>query len=77
MPMWLRCVLCALLLVAAGGCAFGFLATFEPPGWVALRIGYGAASVICIAGAVVVMARRRSISSRGFPVHSRDPRAVD
>lgn len=38
------------LLGAAGFCVFGFLATYEPPGILELRIGYAAAGALCLLG---------------------------
>jgi hypothetical protein len=50
-PNVMNRIFAALFLLAiVGFCAFGFLATFEPPGFVALRIGYGIATVFCLVG---------------------------
>lgn len=40
------------LMLVAGFCGFGFLATFEPgPNVVAWRIGYGVTGLACLAAA--------------------------
>jgi hypothetical protein len=36
------------LLLVMAFCAFGFLATFEPPGSVGLRIGYATVALACL-----------------------------
>ena len=42
----------AAVLAIIGFCLFGFLASFEPPGFVAWRIGYIAAATICVAAMI-------------------------
>ena len=58
MPMLIRVVATLLLLFLAAFCIFGFLATYEPPGYPILRLIYGAASLACLAGAGWVLTRR-------------------
>ena len=47
-----RGVATLVLLAMAGFCGFGFLASFEPPGHIAWKIGYALSGVACVAGAV-------------------------
>lgn len=47
----LRIVAAAALLAAAGFCLFGFLATYEPPGWPFLRVAYALVGLTLLAGA--------------------------
>jgi peptidoglycan/LPS O-acetylase OafA/YrhL len=52
----MRNVLALLLVLVTLFCAFGFMATYEPPGWPGLRLAYasvGTASVIYIAWVAV------------------------
>jgi len=51
MPLAVRILLALLLLAVTAFCVFGFLATYEPPGALALRIVYGVAGVLCLIGA--------------------------
>ncbi len=48
------------LFALAAFCFYGFLATYEPPGWPTLRIVYAAGVVFCLVGVVAtgVWARR-------------------
>jgi hypothetical protein len=50
MPLILRILIGLALLPFAAFCAFGFLATFEPPGHVSLRIAYGIIGLACLVG---------------------------
>lgn len=47
----LRLIAVMTLLLVAAFCAFGILATFEPPGSQMWRIGYAAAGVACLVAA--------------------------
>lgn len=47
-----RVVLALVLLGVAAFCIFGFLATFEPPGALGLRIVYGTVCVLAVIGAM-------------------------
>lgn len=38
------------LVAIAGFCVFGFLATFEPPGFLVLRGVYAATAIVCLMG---------------------------
>ena len=58
MRMLVRAVVALFLLGVAAFCIFGFLATYEPPGFPGWRLIYGAASLACLAGAGWVLARR-------------------
>lgn len=60
----LRLLASLLLLLIAGLCFFGFLATFEPPGSLALGIVYGGIGAACIAAAGVFITRRPRPNSR-------------
>lgn len=55
----LRIVTSAALLAAAGFCTFGFLATYEPPGWPFLRVAYALVGVALLAGAGLLATGRR------------------
>jgi hypothetical protein len=46
----MRVVLATALSAIIVACGFGFLATFEPPGWPMLRIVYLAVVVGCLLG---------------------------
>jgi hypothetical protein len=46
----MRFLLAFALLALAAFCAFGVLATFEPPGSVGLRGGYGVGCAACLFG---------------------------
>lgn len=60
MPRIARVLVATVLLAIVAFCAFGFLATFEPPGFVAMRIGYGIVGLACFGGAVwALLAKRR------------------
>ena len=45
-----RAVVIVVLLAVTGMCIFGFLASFEPPGFVVWRVGYALTGVACLAG---------------------------
>jgi peptidoglycan/LPS O-acetylase OafA/YrhL len=47
-----------VLLAAAGFCVFGFLATYEPPGFPAMRAIYAVAGSLCLFGMVVALLPR-------------------
>ncbi len=49
-----------VLLAAAAFCTFGFLATFEPPGWPVARAVYALIVLGCLAGVVGVWWPRRA-----------------
>ena len=46
-----------VLLAAASFCVFGFLATFESPGAMTLRIVYACVGLLALVGAVALMIR--------------------
>lgn len=48
-----------VLLGIAAFCGFGFLATFEPPGWITLRAVYGVVGVLSLLGVVWMWLPRR------------------
>ncbi|HEX8200719.1 MAG TPA: hypothetical protein VF590_09545 [Isosphaeraceae bacterium] len=56
----LRLVLALMLLPVAAFCGFGFLATFESPGYPVLRLAYGILGVLCLVGAGWLVVPRRS-----------------
>jgi hypothetical protein len=45
MPWLLRVPVVLLVLALAAFCSFGFLATFEPPGFPAMRVVYGTVGI--------------------------------
>lgn len=49
MQIALRLALTCVLVAVAAFCGFGFLATFEPPGYPVLRGFYATAAVSCVA----------------------------
>jgi len=49
-----RLALTLILVAIAAFCCFGFLASFEPPGFLAVRWLYGAFAVACVAAIVAV-----------------------
>lgn len=51
----IRIVIALVLLAVAAFCAFGFLATFEPPSHIPLRVAYGCIGLACLAGASWLM----------------------
>ena len=61
MRMLIRAVVAFFLLGVAAFCIFGFLATYEPPGFPGWRLIYGAASLTCVAGIGWVLTRRTKI----------------
>ena len=58
MLMLIRVAVYFLLLGFTTFCIFGFLATYEPPGFPAWRLIYGAAGLMCLAGVGWVLTRR-------------------
>jgi hypothetical protein len=44
----MRILIALIALAALAFCGFGFLATYEPPGFMAWRIGYGIAGAACL-----------------------------
>jgi hypothetical protein len=61
-----RIVVSLLLLAVAAFCGFGFLATFEPPGFVGLRVGYAVGIAISLGGvAWLCFAKRRGVPQGG------------
>jgi hypothetical protein len=59
MSVLVRILAVLILLVIAAFCAFGFMATFEPNGFLALRSIYAASGVLCLLGAGwLVIAKR-------------------
>lgn len=58
----------AAILLLAGVCVFGFMATFEPTDrpevFMAFRIGYGVVSVGCLVAVVAVFANAFRSSAR-------------
>jgi hypothetical protein len=59
MPLILRILVALALLPIAAFCAFGFLATFEPPGHIPLRIAYGVVGMACLIGMVWIALPRK------------------
>jgi hypothetical protein len=55
----LRIVAVLALLAMAGFCTFGFLATYEPPAWPTLRVGYAITATACLAGVGILCVRPR------------------
>jgi hypothetical protein len=51
----IRASLAVVLLLIAAFCALGFMATFESPGWLVLRIGYAGFGIACLAGAIWIL----------------------
>jgi len=49
-----------VLLAVAAFCAFGFMATYEAPGWPVLRTVYAVIAAVCLAGVVGVWWPRRA-----------------
>jgi hypothetical protein len=57
----LRIFIFLFALATLGYCAFGFLATFEPPGFVKARIAWGLVGAACAAvAACCVVGRARA-----------------
>ena len=58
-PILIGCrLLGALALIAITlFCAFGFMASFEPPNWVPYQAGYGTFGCGCLIGALVLLHR--------------------
>ena len=51
-------LLAALVLSGVAlACGFGFMATFEPPGSMGLRIFYAIAGILCVLGVIVIATR--------------------
>ena len=59
MPLIVRILLALILLPITLFCAYGVLATFEPPGHVPLRITYGLIGLACLVGVVWIALPRR------------------
>ena len=68
MPMLIRVAVAFFLLGLATFCIFGFLATYEPPGFPAWRLIYGVAGLMALAGVWWVLTRR----ARAVPVAGSD-----
>ena len=51
MPLIARIMIALGLLAVAAFTVFGFLATFEPPGFLVIRITYAAVGLACLGGA--------------------------
>lgn len=58
MPTVARVMAALVLLGLAAFCAFGFLATYEPPGSPLLRIMYGLVGALCLTGAGWILVRK-------------------
>ena len=58
MLMLIRLAVAFLLLVFTTFCIFGFLATYEPPGFPVWRLMYGAAGLMGLTGVGSVLTRR-------------------
>ena len=54
MPIVTRWSLTLILEAIVAFCGFGFLATFEPPGFVAWRLMYGTVALVCVVTIVAV-----------------------
>jgi hypothetical protein len=46
--LMMRIPIAVIALAVLAFCGFGFLATYEPPGFMAWRIGYGIAGAACL-----------------------------
>jgi hypothetical protein len=44
----MRILIALIALAVLAFCGFGFLATYEPPGFMLWRIGYGIAGAACL-----------------------------
>jgi hypothetical protein len=44
----MRILIALIALAVLAFCGFGFLTTYEPPGFMAWRIGYGIAGAACL-----------------------------
>jgi hypothetical protein len=44
----MRILIALIALAVLAFCGFGFLTTFEPPGFMAWRIGYGVTGAACL-----------------------------
>jgi len=73
MPRFAKLLLAVVLLAVAGFCVLGFLATYEPPGAVVLRVIYAAVGLLSLLGAVGLIFSSRGGPSRGFPIEPRRP----
>ena len=74
MPRYASILLAVVLLGVAAFCVFGFLATYERPGWSVLRVTYGVVGLLALVGAGVLILRSRGGPSRGFPIEPRGHR---
>ncbi|QEL17682.1 hypothetical protein [Limnoglobus roseus] len=63
MPTIARVVLALCLLPVIAFCAFGFLASYEPPGFVPIRIAYAVIGLAAFVGAGFLAFRRPTPSS--------------
>lgn len=59
MPMVARVMIGLALIAVMMACVFGFLATFEPPGFVVWRVIYGTVVLACLVGIVWTVAHKR------------------
>jgi hypothetical protein len=62
MPLAVRLLVAFALVAVAAFCVFGFLATFEPPGFLAVRLVYGILGILCLAGAARLAFPRRPMT---------------
>ncbi len=62
MPRFAKLLLAVVLLAVAGFCVFGFLATYESPGFAVWRVSYAAVGLVALLGAGGLI-----FSSRGGP----------
>ena len=58
MRVLIRVAVAFLLLGVTAFCIFGFLATYEPPGFPVWRLIYGAAGLMALTGVGWVLTRR-------------------
>lgn len=58
MPMLIRVAGAFMLLVFTSFCIFGFLASYEPPGFPGWRLIYGAVILVSLTGVGGVLTRR-------------------
>jgi hypothetical protein len=60
MPWLLRVPVALLVLALAAFCSFGFLATFEPSGFPAMRVVYGTVGIASLIGAGWLLSAERA-----------------
>lgn len=70
-----RVVVSAALLAVAAFCAFGFLATYEPPGFPAARAVYGTVGAACVVAAGWALMRKGRAEPAAKADGGRDPGA--